>query len=30
VVASGPLHRSEYSFGVEIEENTLVGNDVGV
>jgi hypothetical protein len=30
VVASGPVHRSEYSFGVEIEENTLVSNDVGV
>jgi hypothetical protein len=30
VVASGPLHRSNYSFGVEIEQNTLVGNDVGV
>jgi len=30
VVASGPLHRSEYSFGVDIEGNTLVNNDVGV
>ncbi|MBV8846940.1 MAG: hypothetical protein JO307_29375 [Bryobacterales bacterium] len=30
IVASGPLHRSEYSFGVQIADNTLVGNDVGV
>ena len=30
IVASGPLHHSNYSFGVEIESNTLAGNDVGV
>ena len=30
IVASGPLHGSRYSEGVEIGDNTLVGNDVGV
>ena len=30
VVDSGPLHGTNYSFGVDIESNTLVGNDVGV
>jgi hypothetical protein len=30
IVSSGPIRRSEYSFGLEISENTLVGNDVGV
>jgi hypothetical protein len=30
IVASGPLHHSNYSFGIEIESNTLIGNDVGV
>ncbi len=30
VVASGPLHRSRYSLGVEISSNHLSGNDVGV
>jgi parallel beta-helix repeat protein len=30
IVASGPMHASDYSFGVEIEANTLAGNDVGV
>jgi hypothetical protein len=30
VVASGPLHKSGYSFGVEIRANSLAGNDVGI
>ncbi len=30
IVASGPLHGSRYSEGIEIDNNTLVGNDVGV
>jgi parallel beta-helix repeat protein len=30
IVASGPLHKSAYSFGIEISSNYLAGNDVGV
>ncbi len=30
VVDSGPLHGTNYSLGVDIESNTLVGNDIGV
>jgi hypothetical protein len=30
IVASGPLHKSGYSLGVEISSNYLAGNDVGV
>jgi hypothetical protein len=30
VVASGPLHKSGYSLGVEISSNHLSGNDVGI
>jgi hypothetical protein len=30
IVASGPLHKSRYSLGIEISSNYLSGNDVGV
>jgi hypothetical protein len=30
IVASGPLHKSGYSLGVEISSNYLAGNDVGI
>jgi hypothetical protein len=30
IVASGPLQKSRYSFGIEISSNYLYGNDVGV
>jgi hypothetical protein len=30
VVDSGPLHGTNYSYGVDIESNSIVGNDIGV
>ena len=30
IVASGPLHKSGYSLGIEISSNYLSGNDVGI